>query len=225
MEEGTTSQPKPLKVLFSPTEPPNGFDGLSYFIEPSLENFNLNAFRAYFRDHVPDGSSWNLKSASVAIAPRDGQAGPFQIHLRWTVRRNSVDFAVEYWKGPRKHESDETEPYAEEFMQWFGQFFKNDTTQAHVHGYFKYSETPRVSRVPIPVKFVGIEGEPEMDGVSLRFHSKPHGVTQMRLTKRGESWYVEVMGELRIAFKSSTAPYSDARVLAKVVDTILEVKH
>ncbi len=132
------SNRKPLKLLDAPAElPPAGFDSLEYYIKPSLEDFDLAAFRAYFRDRLtglPAALQRSpAKSITVAVAPRDSKAGLFHIFFRSTEKSNGIDFKVDYRTGPRKHERDEKEPYAEEFMQWFGQFFKNGTAHAHLH--------------------------------------------------------------------------------------------
>lgn len=224
MTDTKPPEPTSLKLVEPSIEPPDGFDALYYFIEPSFDNFDLSGFRTYLREHFPGGTAWNADQKTLTIAPRDEKTGKFHIRFRWIVRSKTVDFRVDYITGTIQHASDETDPYAEDFMNWFGQFFKNQTTQAHIHCYFLLDASRYTSRVPLPLKFVSIPGEPEMDGVSLRFHEKPSGVTQMRLSTRKKQWSVEVVGERRITLKTSNAPYGDARVLTKVVRTILEAQ-
>jgi hypothetical protein len=99
------------------------------------------------------------------VAPRDEEHGEFYIVLRWVIRPKTIDIKIAYHKGPRKHNPDESEPYAEDFMSWFAQFFSQASVHAHIHGYFSYQTSARESVISLPVRLLDVEGEPDVDGM------------------------------------------------------------
>lgn len=194
-----------------------GLDEIRYWITASLEKFYLDKFRKQIKSRSTGG---DLHGALVS--PRDQEAGDYHIHANWHVSEKEIYLQVGYLVGTREHDEGEREPFAEEFMDWLGQFFKHETAQGHIHADFRYSLKSRQSKFPLPLK-TALEGDAEIDGISLRLPSAPKGVSRIRLTRGKNRWYVEVIADRRITFKGFS-PYADVHAFLLVLNTLIEEK-
>jgi hypothetical protein len=191
-----------------------GLDEIRYWIYVSHEKFDVSKFRAalgagsetYCNAFFASADATVDYTLRVAIWDEKPEV---TIQLRYSTASSD---------GNRK-KAQRTAPRLEEFGTWFGQFFKYESTQAHMHGHFSYPLASRTSKFPLPLK-MNIE-DAEIDGVSLQLPSEREGVGHIRLTQGNEEWYVEVVADRRMAFKDFT-PHSDVKALASVLDTFLE---
>jgi hypothetical protein len=80
----------------------------------------------------------------------------------------------------------------------------------------------RRSKFPLPlITAFGPKGnEAEIDGISLKFPSKPEGVASLWLM-RWKRWRVQVAADRRITFKGFS-PYEDMRAFISVVQMVIE---
>lgn len=194
-----------------------GFHEMHYLIWVGREKFDTEKFR----------SELGPKSRAVdfftsPVAPRDPKAGDYHINAGWNIEKDKISFRIEYLPGPKKHEEDEREPYAEQFVEWLGRFFRHETAQAHIHAQFEYPLDAKQSKFPLPLK-TALEGDPEIEGISLKLPAKPKGVSRVRLIQGKTLWYVEVVADRRITFKGFS-PYADVQAFLSVIGTLMEDK-
>lgn len=195
----------------------SSFHDIQYWIRVSADKFDIEKFRsalgpkARHRDYF-----------SVPIAPTDPESGDYHVLADWEIRKDEIRFRIEYLPGPKKHEEDEHEPYAEGFIEWLGGFFKHENAQAHFHARFEYQLEAKQSKFPLPLK-TALEGAPEIEGISLRLPAKPNGIFRVRLVQGKTVWYVEVVADRRITFKGFT-PYPDIQACESVISTLMEDK-
>ncbi len=191
-----------------------GLDEIRYWIYTSREKFDVAKFRAAVGAKDED-------NYSCVITPHDPAIG-YEARMALWVEEPEITVQLIYSTGAPskgKRKVKQPGPYAEEFGEWLGQFFKYETTQSHMHGHFSYPLATRASKFPLPLK-TNIE-DAEIDGVSLRLPSEPEGVSRVRLTQGDKEWYVEAVADRRITFKGFI-PHVDVRVLASVINTLLE---
>jgi hypothetical protein len=205
---------------------PATFRELHYTIVVDNDKFDLPKMRQWYRENFPHGiertKGWEGEYYAVTVAPRAGELGSYSADFSWRLERDNIVIHLGYLPKPKKHESDEREPFAEQLMQWLGQFFKYESAHAHVHGRFEYALDQRQSKLPLPLT-VGGDIEAEIYGLSLRLPSQPNGVSVMRLTRGKEAWYVEVTGNIRINFTAHDLT-TDIATLQTVIDKVLEEK-
>jgi hypothetical protein len=193
-----------------------GFRDMYYLVNSTDDEFDVAKFSRFFGDK-PDV----LDGSCVTIAPKDEETGAYNIHFLWQRLTSArLNFRVEYFKGTRRHDGDEHEPFAEDFMAWFGQFFKSPTVKSHLHAHFRYSLSDRSSKFPLPQQTNLADGA-ELHGISLRLTSNSDGVSTVQLTRRKDDWYVEIIADRIIKFKEFE-PLSDVARLALTVSKFLE---
>src|SRR6266702_127235 len=94
-----------------------GLDEMQCWISVSREKFNLEKFREQLGPKAKEQDSY-----STLVAPRDPKTGDYHVRAYWHIDKDEIVFRIEYLIGPKAHERDEHEPYAEQFMEWVGQF-------------------------------------------------------------------------------------------------------
>lgn len=94
---------------------------------------------------------------------------------------------------------DETEPYAEQFMAWFGSFFIEETAQADLRSTFCYSKEVRSARFPLLRINLSDDLEAEINGISMSFASMPEGITEGEIKQR-KHLTVQLAGNTRTKF-------------------------
>lgn len=189
-----------------------GFDDMQYWIWIAKEKFHSGKFSEAI------GSS-----SSLTASPEDPQRGEFHVKASWGLDEdNEMGFAIGYSAGPGKRRKNEHGPYAEQFMEWLGQFFKYESAEAHIHASFNYPIASRTSKFPLPLK-MPIEGKAEIDGISVKLPSAPHGVSSIRLLRGSRDWSVEIIANRRIVFREHSV-YHDVQEFVSVIDILLEEK-
>lgn len=188
----------------------DGFREMYYVFSVSRDAFDLDAFRNSLAPTVRDRDTY-----AVPVAPLDENNGPYYVIFRWRLVGKELGFFVSYRSGPKKHERDEHEPYAEQFMSWFAKSFKQSTTDVHVHARFAFPLETRRSEFPLPQAVGGAE----VFGITMRVPAEPNGVTEVALTKGESRWYVEVIADRTLSFDGFT-PYADVHALASFVDSL-----
>jgi hypothetical protein len=192
-----------------------GFEEMYYGIVTDRDSFDLDRFLRYFGSDVA-----NLDAYGVAAAPRDGSAGQYHVHCTWFIDGDKIEFRVEYYSGAMPHASDEREPYAEQFMEWLGQFFKKESVSCHIHARFEYPLAERLSTFPLPLA-TDLSPAADITGISLRLKDSPNGVSSVRLTRSDTLWYTEVVAH-RTAVFSAFEPYSHAHALESILAMFLK---
>jgi hypothetical protein len=186
-----------------------------YAILSNRDAFDLDAFRANFGATIA-----SLDSYSVSAAPSDGLDGQYHIHFNWIVEQTRLDFRVEYYRGPIARGKDEREPFAEQFMEWLGQFFRNDSVSCHIHARFEYPIASRRSKYLLP-QVTDLPYNAEIHGISLQIRDEPRGASSVRLNQGRSFWYADVVANRPLFFKGFS-PQMDVTVLSDVLAEFLE---
>ncbi len=188
-----------------------------YLVSSTTREFDVAKFRAYFGDK-PDV----LDGSCVGVAPRDEEFGAYHIHFQWQrLTGPKLNFRIEYFRGPRSHEPDEHEPFAEDFMGWFAQFFTSPAVESHLHARFRYELSSRHSAFPLPKATTLADGA-ELYGIALRLTANRDGVSSIKLTQGKKDWLIETVADRLIEF-GEFEPFKDVDVLASTVSKFLEL--
>jgi hypothetical protein len=194
------------------------FDQILYWIKPSVDDFDVPAFRQALPSAVRERDR-----AVVSLAPRAGTEGRYHAFFAWVIGPEDVMLRIDYHYGPMEEAVDEHEPYAEELMQWLAQFFNTDSVTAHAHVRLRYSTATHTSKMPL-ILATEAPTEAELYGVALRLRAKPNGATSVRLTRGQSHWYAEVIGERPVPFAEFT-PMDDVIAFREVLAMFVVESH
>jgi hypothetical protein len=196
-------------------------DGFSYVFDTTLDKFDIEALRNYFRQTFPESKEkrFETDAYAVVVPSRGGESGPYHLHFSFRVKKDSVELVLAYYAGGVKPQPDEREPFAEEVLPWLGQFFKYDSAQARLSAAFTYDLATRRSRFPLPMKLdLGVKAE--IDGISFALMDRPDGVTGVRFLRAGDRWHTDAFAERRVTFASADV-VSDIEAVERVITLIL----
>lgn len=193
----------------------DGFRDMYYIIDSTADEFDVAKFSRFFGDK-PD----ILEGSCVTVAPKDEENGEYNIHFLWRLTGAQFTFRIEYFKGTRRHTGNEREPFAEDFMAWFAQFFKSAIVKSHLHARFRFPLSDRSSKFPLPQSTDLADGA-ELRGISLRLTSNLDGISDVKLSRRKADWHVEVIADRTIDF-ARFEPFGDVSTLASTVSKFLE---
>ena len=187
------------------------FDELIYWVDAPNVEFDADAFR---KSMPPEDAE-----EFVTVAPRDGTSGPYSILCAWAPTNDGLSFRVTYFGVGWPHDADEHEPFAEQFMSWFGQFFKTPRVACHLHARFTFDGATRHNMFPLEMS-EALPWGATLNGVSLVLPSNPQGAESIKMTRGESEWYVEVVASREIEFTDFT-PHSDLQVSLTVVNMFL----
>ncbi len=189
-----------------------GLHSAVYFIDVALAKFKLSEFR----DAVGDKDG--VKSG-LSFAPKNPASGEYYVRLQWQLDDKEISAKVEYIAGTKEHAADEIPPFAEDFMEWFGTFFKYPSAETHSHARLRFDREAKRSLFPLPLK-TSLRGEPKIDGISLTFPSEPVGISRVRVDM-GKKWFVEVVADKKIRFKTFDI-HADIGTYMPTLESIME---
>lgn len=192
-----------------------GLEDVHYWICVSLEKFYLDKFLGHFSPEVKERAA-----GTVMVSPKDPDVGEYHIRFNWNVEAKDMILRILFMTGTRKHDKGEREPYAEEIMQWLGQFFKYENAQSHSHAHFQYPVASKQSKFPLPLK-TNLAGDAEIDGISVSLPSKPDGVSKVRMSQGKKVWYVEVVADRKIVFNEFSL-HREIEARTSVLETLME---
>jgi hypothetical protein len=210
-----------VAATVKPSAFPDGFSNAYYLIDVMPDKFNAQKFRQAVSatGHDSDASLWFFPSRSgshlAILSFVEDETGEFNFRIEYEV----VNAHASAFNTP-------AEPTAETLIEWFGQFFKYDTAHAHLHAHFRFAVDKRRSVYPLPVRtnFGDADEAYEIFGITVRMPSRPKGVTTVRLTQGKADWFVEVIADRRIAFRTFS-PDGDLTSISHVIDKFfLETK-
>jgi hypothetical protein len=110
---------------------------------------------------------------------------------------------VQYVRGSIPARPDETEPFAETFMNWLGTFINSTSSHAKVFSSFEKSPARWRSRFNLPfrVTLSGLDKEVVIDGISLVLPENEAGAKHGWLTRSDKELLVNVRLERRVNLK------------------------
>jgi hypothetical protein len=194
-----------------------GLVQIGYLFSVSPEKFDLDKFESAIGRSTKDDPS------GLGFASLDGKSGDYGISLAWfDIKEEEMQFHARYRTGGREPGEDERPPFAEDFMKWFGSFFKYENAEAHSHAEFKFPSDMRQCRFPIPMK-TSIAGDAEIEGVTFRLPSQPNGIKRAEIWASKKFWRLELIADRRITFDDFDV-MSDIQAYTEVIDKLLEDK-
>jgi hypothetical protein len=163
------------------------------------------------------------RQRSVTCSPMN-QASDYHLHVAWLLSKH-FEMTVGFMKGSKEPAQDEREPYAEQFMEWMGQFIVEKKVEAEIHADFNYPTKKWNLRFLLPLKAaIGPRNsEAEIDGISFALPSRPQGIKKVWLTQEVKSIWIHLQAERVVDFKHFDAKV-DIEKLGSVLNTVLEEK-
>lgn len=190
------------------------FDELIYWVDAPNGEFDGDAFR---KSMPPEDAE-----EFVTVAPRDGASGPYSVLCAWATTTEGLSFRVTYFGVGWPPAADEHEPFAEQFMSWFGQFFKSPKVACHLHARFTFDGGTRHNTFALEMS-EPLPWGATLNGVSLVLPPNPQGAESIKMTQGESEWYVEVVASREIEFTNFT-PHADLHASLTVVNMFL-VEH
>lgn len=163
------------------------------------DKFDVAKFLAFFNKNESDLNNYSVSCRTLEPVELD-----YHIHFEFMFRDEGPEFRVSFHAGGVPEPADhEREPYAEQFMPWFGTFFKNDTAHADLHSGFAYPVETRKSRFPLPLKLPILEDvEIEISGFSSTLTPPIEGIGRSEIKLRKSRLIVDLIGATRTDFAS-----------------------
>lgn len=197
-------------------------DSLSYRFKVGLDKFDLGAFRSVLKIDASKERDFGV------VSTRNSDATDYHGHFEWRLRKKGHEISIEiaYVGTPVKATAGETEPYADNVMQWVGQFFKHEDANARVHSDFEFSaKTVILSWFPLPwrARIPKLEGEAILDGIAVALPSQPDGVARFFLSHIRDSVFVGIESERRIRFADFSLE-KELQAERAFADKLIEVK-
>lgn len=192
---------------------------LSYRITVLAKNFDLERFAKAIGASV-GSQGWD----SVARSPRDPKATDYHLHVYWRPHyqdRSKTQLQVDVHCWLPESKVNHGEPYAENFFDWVGQFFADESVDVHVHAEFEYPAKLWKSKVMVlPITVPYAEKGAVIKGFSISLLSEPEGVRDIWLYS-GKSLELQFFAERLLRFKGFT-PHVDVEAFAGVAKTLIE---
>jgi hypothetical protein len=199
-----------------------GCISISYRFKVALEKFDLDALRRAM------GVDEKVKRAFAVCNTRDPNVADYHAHCEWRFReeRKEITMEVQYVPGPINRKPQEQEPFADNLMQWVGQFFKHGDANARIHSDFEFeSKRTTLSWFPLPLrtKVADLGGEAILDGISVALPSQPDLVSRFFLSHVKDSVFVGIESERRVKFAEFSMG-KELHVERAFSDKLIEVK-
>ncbi len=193
---------------------------LEFDFRVALDKFNLDGMIQALGAKDP-------KRTFATANTRDPERSDYHAHFEWRVRKKQAEIRLDitYIASPVKPEPDEKEPFADNLMQWVGQFFRHPDANARIHSDFEFDTKSTVqSWFPLPLRTKVVDvGEGSIDGISVALPSQPNGVARFFLSNIKDSIFVTIESERRIKF-ADFALATELQVERAFVNKMIEVK-
>lgn len=197
-------------------------EGVSYRFKVALEKFNLDALRSAV--HVDE----KVKRDFHVVNTLDSEIADYHAHFEWRVREKEKEITIEvqYVGNPVKSKPGEQEPFAENLMQWVGQFFKHGDVNARIHSDFEFeAKRTALSWFPLPwrTKIASLGCEAVLDGIAVALPAQPDLVSRFFLSHVKDSVFLGIESERRIKFAEFSLD-KELQVERAFANKLIEVK-
>ena len=193
---------------------------LSYRITVPTESFDLERFAKTIGASV-ESQGWD----SVARSPRDPNSTDYHLHVYWRPHfrdQSKTQLQVDVHCWPPESKVNHSEPYAEDFFDWVGQFFKDKSVSAHVHAEFEYPAMHWKSKVlALPITVPYEEKGAVIEGFSISLPSEPAGVRDIWIRLGKKVLELQLYADRPLRFQGFT-PLVDVEAFAGVAKTLIE---
>jgi hypothetical protein len=197
---------------------------LSYRIKFPVRSLNAKGLAEAIHAKV-DYQGWY----TATRYPQNKDTADYHIHIAWRTDEDDDEtrLQVDYHIGPEQIKASQSEPFAERFMEWLGQFVSSGSVSAHIHAEFEYpleKWQSKLFNLPFKVPY-GAGKFAEIDGLELRLPSHPEGVLSIWLQllfKRGMLG-VQLAADRDLTFKGFS-PEADVDALASVATSVITEK-
>ncbi|HME57005.1 MAG TPA: hypothetical protein VKF63_01610 [Terracidiphilus sp.] len=168
---------------------------LTYFLDFKPAEFELADFE----------QATNRFAGRALCSPKSDTSG-YHLHVSWRKRKDRFSVQVEFIPKGRKIDTEEQEPFAEEFFPWLSQFVASEEPRrTHLHAEFCYpAAVGKVGPFPLPLgTALGPRNvDVKIDGISLTVTPSVDGVEKIWVTQRPKEFLVYLIGERPIHLKT-----------------------
>jgi hypothetical protein len=195
-------------------------DSIGYSVRVKTGDINLNEFLKAIGVTVNVEGYRATAHSSAASSEAD-----FHLHTSFRVRKGTLEMDAEFVKGGVKRGSEEHEPYAESYLQWFDTFLLVKDLDVRITADFEYPSSDWQSKFPLPLKAtVGDGKEIEIDGISFRLADKPADIGKTWITQTKDRILIHLVADRTTKF-AAINPRNDIKKFGRVLDTMLEGKN
>jgi hypothetical protein len=175
-------------------------DAVDFRFLVAKDKFNLDDF---MKSMESKGFSGILPQGAVTCRTQFPDRTDYHIHFVWAIRRDMLDLRISYDSRAIPLEGTEPEPFAEQFMEWIGQFFAAESANAGSNGLIGYSNADRQSRYLLPIRVGIVPGlDTTINGVSIEFPARPQGIEFVRLVVHKERMTLAVNRTAKVVFRA-----------------------
>jgi hypothetical protein len=177
-------------------------DSMEYTLTCPPDKFKLEEFKKDIAQRGAGPQEVDDEGTLYTVLPtRNFATTDYHVHFSCRWERGSFRASLEYIRGTEKPETHEKGPFAEELMEWLGQFFTSERVTAEVEGTFTYSRKKCEPTLPIPMRLrLSSVHEVEIFSVSVGLFNKPEGVYRAYVGAH-DDLVVVVSAQRRVHFK------------------------
>jgi hypothetical protein len=199
---------------------------VEYEFSASLEKFDLEKFisAASMLTGAPlEKGTYRLNSVANT---HEVKHTDYHVHLSCNWAKGKFRTSLAYVEGVSKADPTDQGPFAEDVMQWFGQFFSAEEVSAEVSATFDYPRKKLGLLLPIPMRIpvIGRQADlPEVEafGMALNLPSKPQGAREVYATSLPDAILLSVIADRNIEFHDFDL-HRDLTALSSVARLFLE---
>lgn len=186
-----------------------------YRIKIAHDKFDYAAFTKAIGQH-PELSEWG-----DVVCP--SKNSDFHVHIAWTDEKKHVRIQLgHYTDAPESSLIPKSVIYAEDCANYIGQFFHNESAQAHIHADFNFG-VGKQSRFPLPLRTTIGACKSEIDAIGFKLSDAPSGVSKVWLMQYKDELAVQLFADRRVVFATFSVANNIQEFLA-VIDGVTEVK-
>ncbi len=191
---------------------------IAYGLGVKLEKFDmagLNKEMERISNHFASLEK-NRTSFLAIVAAHTPLANDYHVHLGCHWTKAEFHASVEYFRGTGKLRPGKRQPFAENIMQWLGQFFRNDKATARVNATFVYSSRHWTASLPLPMRLpTGLPREAEIVGMIANIPTKPEGTHEAFVNLHNRNILVALDANRLVKFRGFNL-YADVAALSSV---------
>lgn len=192
---------------------------IAYEVELAGDQFDFDA--------LARSTGWDKKRKFRNTCSSHYPSSDYHLHLNWRLKPpDTVAVTMEFVFGQKTPDEGEKEPFAEEFIGWFGKFIKAKEVSVDMYADFDYPSRPSTMlRFPLPMRApVGpLAAEVEIDGISFKIFPPVNGVKKAWITQSQDNVNIHIHAA-KVLNVASLDPREQVLEIAHVLDSIFDQK-
>jgi hypothetical protein len=173
---------------------------IEYTLTSSLDKFRFEAFAKDIAQR--SGEPFDAAGISFVAPTGNRKTAGYHVHFSCSKERRRLRATLEYVTGTEVPDTPETRPFAEELMEWIGQFFGGGQVTADVEGSFLFSPKRFEPVLPMPMRLsLARKQEVQVTAMSVLVSGRPQNVYSAFVALDEDGVAVDVFGERVVRFK------------------------